>query len=158
VAEDSPEFSEAVRLALRKPALFAGILARFRLGERIPRQELRRVLTDELGITEQAREDAAEVFVESARFAGILNSEGVLQDLSAGGGRGIAQTEASGGITAAIKRLEILLRGKSAWLDFPTDMDRKDLKVLAETMPNVIQQIKAYLQIEDPPEVTPMRG
>lgn len=159
VAEDSPEFLATVRLALTKPALFAGILTRFRCGGRIPRQELRRVLTEELGITAQARDDAAEVFVESARFAGVLDSDGTLLDVSAEG-RPRPQTAEvpASSVVSSIKRLEILLRGKSAWLDFPTDMDSKDLKVLADTMPNVIQQIKAYLQIEDPPEVTPMRG
>jgi hypothetical protein len=95
VAESSPEFLDTVRSALKKPALFAGILARFRSGGRIPRQELRRVLTEELGITEQAREDAAEVFVESARFAGVLGPDGTLLDLSAERGPRVQSVEAS---------------------------------------------------------------
>jgi hypothetical protein len=154
-AEDSPEFLASARSALKKPALFAGILTRFHSGERIPRQELRRVLTDELGITEQAREDAVEVFVESARFARLIDQDGRLLEL---GYEASPAPEISPSTSAAFKRLEILLRGKSAWLEFPISMDRRDLKALVDNMSGVVQQIKSYLQMEDLPEIVPMRG
>ncbi len=158
VGEDSQEFLDAARLALKKPVLFFGILTRFRSGGHIPRQELRRVLTEELGITEQAREEAVEVFVESARFARVLDYDGNFLESVADGREALPPT-APGSSLAALKKFEILLRGKSAWLEFPTDMDRSDLSVLADVIPNVLSQIKIYLKIEDPKEIVPpLRG
>jgi hypothetical protein len=71
------EFSSAICAALEHPTLFRAILDRYGVVGRLPHS-----LAEELapfGITENASEDAAEVFRNSALFAGLLNTEGVLR-------------------------------------------------------------------------------
>jgi len=74
------EFSAAVRVALEKPALFRSILSRYRPLGRIP-EDLAQVLTDHYGITARASEEAEAVFVRSAIFAQVVDSEGRFQEI-----------------------------------------------------------------------------
>ena len=155
--EDSAEFKRVIQDAFVHPVLYSEIAARFKPRGRVTPSELKHVLTSKLGITEQARDDAAEIFFESARFARALNSEGFF--VEANDERGSSEATESIALHStqtSTKRLEILIGPKSAFLEFPTDMDKKAMRALENAMTGVLGQVRAFLQIED--DVTPMRG
>lgn len=70
----------AAREALREPPLYARLIRRF-AGRRLPDVgSLGSLLQSQERITAAARITAAEAFVDSARFAGMIDAEGVLRD------------------------------------------------------------------------------
>ena len=73
----SDERRAALRRALRRPPLFRALLERYGPQGRVPRQ-LASVLWRDHGITRKASRLAAETFRTSARYAGVLDSDGNL--------------------------------------------------------------------------------
>jgi len=151
--EDSPELHAAIQQALQQPVLFDGILRRFQPFGHVSRTELRKALTDDFGITEQAKDEAAEIFLESAQFAGVLRSDGSFADSEP-----IKKSEREA--DPPVKRLEILVAPqRSAWLEFPTDLDPEGLKALSDALPSVLAQIQAYVRRPEPQaDVIPLRA
>lgn len=71
----SDEFLASIQTALGRPALFQEILEKYRPVGWVP-GDLDRVLVLEFGITDRASEDAASIFLRSARFARVLDARG----------------------------------------------------------------------------------
>ncbi|MDY7096306.1 MAG: hypothetical protein SX243_25300, partial [Acidobacteriota bacterium] len=69
------EHRQALREALAQPALFAAVLERYAAEPQVPRR-LHHVLVRDHGITDAASGRAAEIFLRSARYAGVLDAEG----------------------------------------------------------------------------------
>jgi hypothetical protein len=151
--EGSAEVQQVAQEALTNPVLYNEILIRFQASERVSIPELKQILTSELGITEQARDDATEIFLESARFAGVLNSEGIFVKTNR---KRDAPENIPHSTQTSTKRLEILIGKESAFLEFPIDMDSKAMRALESAMPGVLGQVRAFLQLED--DFTPLRG
>jgi hypothetical protein len=145
-APGSPKASNVLRSALEHPVLFRGILERYQPEGRIP-SSLAEVLTSNFGITVRASLDAADIFLRSARFAGILAEDGrFLEAIQEMGEHGIR------------KRLELLLPGrKSAWLDIPDGMSRKDLVVLTQALEVQLAQLSIHLGLEESAEIRQFR-
>jgi hypothetical protein len=72
-----PERDAALKTAFESPTLFAEVLAKYREHRRIP-GALPNILLRDHGITQQAAGDAAEVFLSSGRFAGVLDESGAI--------------------------------------------------------------------------------
>lgn len=72
---DEEEHRWALREALAQPALFAALLERYAAEPQIPRR-LHHVLVRDHGITDAASGRAAEIFLRSGRYAGVLDAEG----------------------------------------------------------------------------------
>lgn len=70
------EFRETLGRAFGGPALFSGLIDRFRPEGRVPNQ-LANILIRDHGITRDASEDAAKNFTESALFAGAIDANNV---------------------------------------------------------------------------------
>jgi hypothetical protein len=156
----SAETQSALRTALERPALFRSVLALYQPEWRSP-GNLARALATEFGITVRASFDAAEAFLRSAHFAGALADDGrrldALQPSPASEQErpGDASAQRSG---AESKRIELLLSDrKSAWLEIPTGMDRKDVKMLAQALEDVLPRVSAHLGLDDGAEVRPFR-
>lgn len=71
-------YRTALREACLSPTLFREIIRRYEPVGRVPRQ-LALTLSLDHGIQEQARDEVAHIFMESARFAGILESDGTFR-------------------------------------------------------------------------------
>lgn len=71
-------YRTALREACLSPTLFREIIRRYEPLGRVPRQ-LALTLSLDHGIQEQARDEVAHIFMESARFAGILESDGTFR-------------------------------------------------------------------------------
>jgi hypothetical protein len=69
----------ALQAACLNPSIFREIIQRYELVGRIPRQ-LAAALTMDHGIQDNAREEAARVFMASAVFAGILEGNGAFRE------------------------------------------------------------------------------
>lgn len=72
------EFPSAIRAALEHPTLFKEILRRYQRPGKVPR-DLAPELAD-FGITQRASAQAAEVFRSSALFAGVIDTDGFIQE------------------------------------------------------------------------------
>jgi hypothetical protein len=151
----SPEMLSARRSALERPVLFRSILDRFRLEGHIS-SSLAEVLATDFGITVKASFDAADIFLRSARFAKILANDGRLL-----GGDLLQGQEGAEGANlfhpdVEQKRFEVLLPDrKSAWLEIPTNMNRKDVTALAQSLETLLGQLSLYLGLRDGAEVRP---
>jgi hypothetical protein len=138
VVSASPEAT--LPRALRQPQLFAALLDRYTPQGRVPSQ-LDGVLWRDYGITRKASRGAAETFCQSARFAGVMDRDGVLlpaaSEIEAGdrashpavdrawGG----QPKAGGPATE--QRFELALTGgRVARLFLPLDLCRRDLDIV----------------------------
>ena len=76
-AGHAQERESALRRALRQPPLFRALIERYAPQGRVP-AHLASVLWREHGITRKASRAAAETFLQSARYAGVLDRDGVL--------------------------------------------------------------------------------
>jgi hypothetical protein len=134
------DYRLAIQGALEQPPLFRWILDRYQREGRIP-ENLDRILTRDYGITARASEEAANVFLRSARFAGVLSSDGLLIDPK---GSAAAETgrPSDGPLSVAPDspdtwkgRLDLhLTNRRSAWLVFPSIMTDEDLTILEERL------------------------
>lgn len=149
---------QALRESFMKPALFRKIVDRYESNQRIP-MDLARILL-ELGITDGAKEDAAAIFMESAQFAGILDSAGrFLPRPSLQGPQGVVgeglgdmfpekqeatdhDVEASQ--SPSIQKLEFsLTEGKQVKIEIPQNLNERDLDVLRSMIGFLEVQLKA---------------
>jgi hypothetical protein len=69
------ESAQALRTALQQPTLFRELLDKFTPQGRVPAQ-LANILVRDHGITREASDDAATVFMRSLQYAGIVDGEG----------------------------------------------------------------------------------
>ncbi len=132
----------ALHRALRQPPLFAALLDRYRPQGRVP-AHLAGVLWRDFGITRKASRAAAETFCQSARYAGVLDHDGVflpdLEDVPADQTDQTGQTGqtpdagsmATTGLGGSEQRFEFALtQGRVARLFLPLELCRRDLEIL----------------------------
>ncbi len=155
----SPERQSFLRSALERPVLFRSILDRYRPEGRIP-SSLAQMLSTDFGITARVMTDAADIFFRSARFVGILANDGRFLETVLPRVIGEQEPSKAEPLTPEItrKRLELLLSDrKSAWLEIPTEMSRKDLGILAQALEVQLAQLSIYLGLEEGAEIRPFR-
>lgn len=150
-AIDERERLEAIRAAFSKPTLYQEILEKFGSDGKIPGQ-LATHLHRFHGITDSASSSAAEIFLASGRFAGILDEGNNIRDGRDSQRLGTAmhstsettpvtkevaatppfQTTASGHPAAGNQqRFEFAItRGRNVVLTVPTDLNAKDIRVI----------------------------
>jgi hypothetical protein len=140
------EYRAGIQAALERPPLFRWILERYRRVGSVP-ENLNGVLAREYGVTARASEEAANVFLRSARFAGVLDPEGLFIEAVASAGND-ARRPTDGEITLAMQspapsdttdtwkgRLELpLTNRRAAWLIFPSILTEEDLEVLEKRL------------------------
>ncbi len=131
------EFLKAARVALEKPPLFRSLLSRYRPLGQIP-EDLAKVLAEQYGITARASEDAEGVFVRSAVFAGVLDTEGRFRESPQGPILAERTSASSVQHQARAERRPPFLfsvsEGRAAALDFPLDISAKDLEILEKRL------------------------
>lgn len=138
----SAEYRAAVQATLERPPLFGWILERYRRTGRIP-DNLDEVLAREYGVTARASQEAANVFLRSARFADVLDFEGNFVEASSspaintrkpldGGKPTTVQAPAASDTPDTWKgRLDLpLTNRRTAWLVFPSILTEEDVEVL----------------------------
>ncbi len=138
--ESSPEFGSAILGALKKPPLFRWILDRYTRVGQIP-ENLDEILAGEYGITARASEEAANVFIRSARFARVLDSQGHLLEAGRSSDAGAKQPVGEPPPVSPDSpdswkgRLELpLTNRRSAWLVFPSVLTENDLDMLEKRL------------------------
>ncbi len=134
-AQDADERQQALQLALNHPTLFKALLDRYEPQGRVPVQ-LARILALDHGITQKASSAAAEIFMRSARYAGVIASDGTLRipdedqpkpDQRPPEGAPVVDAAVAG----AEQRFEFLLSGsKIARLWLPMQLTKKDLDIV----------------------------
>jgi hypothetical protein len=168
---DEEEHRQALREALEQPALFAALLEGYAAAEQVPRR-LHHVLVRDHGITDGASGRAAEIFLRSARYAGVLDAEGrvltplpgaveetpgagtepgtfsgsVPSEPAAPSAPEATREEASGrrGGEAPTQRFEIALGGgRRAVLELPAELRPRDLEVLRKQLEVLELQVRA---------------
>ena len=124
----------ALHRALRRPPLFAALLDRYLPQGRIPSQ-LAAVLWRDYGITRKASRAAAETFCESARYAEVMDRDGIfLGGLEMEAPRELGSDTPAGaetGLDAAEQRFEFAITGgRVARLFLPLSLCRRDLEII----------------------------
>jgi hypothetical protein len=147
IRREAQKFRLAIESALEHPALFRWILDRYRRVGKIP-ENLAVILAREYGITERASYEAANVFLRSARFAGILDAEGCfLDNRESPAGE---EEEALPKPEFRIEPWEITLTNRrKAYLTFPEVMTDDDVEMLEEGLQFAIEKgrLRKYLRI-----------
>jgi len=148
------EFSSAILTALEKPVLFKSILGAFRKTGSIPAN-----LADELavfGIKAGARNDAAEIFLESALFAGIINIDGVFLAeplLPKEPNKNVLPRDDKAEVDEGWHELELLLPGEMrAYLKLPRPFRLEDYNFLWKSFQALYGLLPEYLGLERPSE------
>ena len=128
----APERRTALRRALRHPPLFKALLDRYAPQGRVPGQ-LASILWRDHGITRKASHLAADIFARSARYAGVLDEDGVF--LHRQGDEPAKdshlENDAREPSEIAEQRFEFALtEGQVAKLSLPLKLRRKDLEIV----------------------------
>ncbi len=134
-------FSASLREAFLQPKLFSEIIDKYEAKGRVPRL-LPHSLGDH-GISEKAAHHAAEVFMASAQFAGVLSPDGRFLDRIAddswerdaapehGSQSRVPEPFQASPVAQAAQYTRIFLTdGKSAELGLPRDLNLKDIQIL----------------------------
>lgn len=129
----------ALRQAVHRPPLFAALLERYAPQGRVPAQ-LDGVLWRDYGITRKASRQAAETFLRSARYAGLMAQNGelvpVASEVEAGDRLGSpasdrAEAESAATGPASEQRFELALTGgRVARIFLPLSLCRRDLDIV----------------------------
>lgn len=75
IARNDQERSDAIAAAFGTPTLYKELLTKYKPEGQVPKQ-LTNLLVRDHGISEVAAPDAARIFLESGKLAGVLNSDG----------------------------------------------------------------------------------
>lgn len=142
------EEGEAIRQAFLKPALYADLVDRYETEGRLP-ERLPNILLREFNILEGANESVARDFVESGRFARVLDEEGcfVSEKPLPAADEDPAEVRSAGpaitGATAAPAGtliLDVQLIGdRTARLVYPRDLSPDECKLI-ELQVNALKQ------------------
>src|SRR3990167_805383 len=73
------EKRELLSKTFLKPSLYTKLVERFKEKQLLPEDILANVLMNEYGISKAAKDRAAKVFVDSAKYVGFLSGDGVLR-------------------------------------------------------------------------------
>lgn len=82
---EGTDWQSAMSAALQRPALFRDILGKFRPTGRIPLDRLAKILEEEFDVTPRASQRAANIFLDSALVAGVLDPDGTFKNPSSQG-------------------------------------------------------------------------
>lgn len=146
------ERSSAIIDAFYEPILYRDLLERFEPDGQVP-QLLANILSRDFGIVDSVAESAGKVFMDSARYAGIVDSEGrIVQHLPEKGEKEEKPTGSQGGLgldwlfpfkgsdkptaadqapMAAEQAFQLALTGgRRAFLKVPSDLTADDVKLI----------------------------
>ncbi len=131
--EDESERRAGLQRALEQPPLFKALLERYVPQGHVPAQ-LAGTLCRDFGITRRASTQAAEVFLCSARYAGVLGPDGALAAVPAAGGSQRSVRGSAAGRTEE-QRFELALTGgKIARLYLPFSLTERDLEIIKKQL------------------------
>lgn len=146
----------ALRQAVRQPQLFSALLERYAPQGRVPAQ-LEGVLWRDYGITRRASRRAAETFLRSARYAGVMDRDGELLPVASKAETvdrfghptsDHAQADSASIGPASEQRFEFALTGgRVARLFLPLSLCRRDLDIVRRQLEileyQVSEEVKA---------------
>lgn len=138
--------------ALKSPSLYQQLMKRFD-GKQLPKQDtLANILMNEYKIAKNAKNAAAKVFVNSAKFSGVLGGDDYLQVnqtyASLSGEEAPVETEVpegepKGAPTGQAQSLKVSLsNGKSATINVPADIGKADVERLKKMLDLLIIEDK----------------
>lgn len=148
IRRGTQKFQLAIESALGHPALFRGILDRYRRVGKVP-ENLAAILVRDFKITERASHEAASVFLRSARFSGVLDADGCFRESRVN--PILEEGEAHSSHESRIEPVTVTLTNRrKAYLTVPDVMTEEDLELLEEGLQFLLEKgrLRKYIRIE----------